>query len=184
MSAISAVDAGAQATRAIRKEARSQQADEPDALSLMFLADRRDRLVLHRLQHLSRMSRPTGSADEPASSCCPICCSAWRSSIALGFEFVNGFHDTDQCRRDRHLHALAAAADRRRMVGAVSTSSACLTVVRPGRLRHRLAAAGRIDPVRSVPRPVSRWSSRCSSPRSSGTSAPGGWACPLPRRIR
>ena len=41
-------------------------------------------------------------------------------AIALGFESVNGFHDTAN-RRDSHLHAQSGTACRGRMVGVVKS---------------------------------------------------------------
>ena len=66
--------------------------------------------------------------------------------IALGFEFVNGFHDTaNAVATVIYTHSLAAA-DRRRLVGAAEFPRRA-HLERRGRLRHRLAAAGRIDPA-------------------------------------
>jgi drug/metabolite transporter (DMT)-like permease len=74
--------------------------------------------------------------------------------IALGFEFVNGFHDT--------ANAVATVI----YTHALPSSRFC-----------RLSSYFRLAPRRATP-----WCSRCSFPRSSGTWAPGGWASPL--RVR
>ena len=100
--------------------------------------------------------------------------------IALGFEFVNGFHDTaNAVATVIYTHALNPG--RRRLVGLLEPARRA-HCDRRRRFRHRLAAACRTDPAGRLRAPVTPWCSRCSSPRSSGTSAPGGSACR--RRLR
>jgi len=62
---------------------------------------------------------------------------------ALGFEFVNGFHDTANA-VDRHLHAFAASKYRSRLVGNVQSAWSS-AVVGSGRIRHRFATSSRAD---------------------------------------
>ena len=66
--------------------------------------------------------------------------------IALGFEFVNGFHDTaNAVATVIYTHSLARQC-RRRLVGLLEPARRA-GVERRGRLRHRVAAAGRADPA-------------------------------------
>ena len=80
--------------------------------------------------------------------------------IALGFEFVNGFHDTaNAVATVIYTHSLPAA-HRRGLVGPVQFARRA-ALDRRGRLRHRLAAAGRTDPAGRLAAPASPWCSRC-----------------------
>ena len=80
--------------------------------------------------------------------------------IALGFEFVNGFHDTaNAVATVIYTHSLPAAV-RRGLVGVVQFPRRA-ALERRGRLRHHLAAAGRADPAGRQQRRVSPWCSRC-----------------------
>ena len=78
--------------------------------------------------------------------------------IALGFEFVNGFHDTaNAVATVIYTHSLSRTS---RWSGrACGTFRACWFLGR-GRVRHRVAAAGRADPAGRLA-PASRWCSRC-----------------------
>ena len=71
--------------------------------------------------------------------------------IALGFEFVNGFHDTANGRGDRHLHARAAGKHRCGLVRRVEPRRGSRLLGR-GRFRHHFAASGRADPAGRQPR--------------------------------
>ena len=80
--------------------------------------------------------------------------------MALGFEFVNGFHDTaNAVATVIYTHSLPPHS-------AVVWSGICnflgvLTSSRRGRLRHRRAAAGRADPPGRIGRRASPWCSPC-----------------------
>ena len=62
--------------------------------------------------------------------------------VALGFEFVNGFHDTANAVATVILHALAGAARRRALVGRLELYRRS-SVLGRGRLRHRVPSSGR-----------------------------------------
>ncbi len=102
--------------------------------------------------------------------------------IALGFEFVNGFHDTaNAVATVIYTHSLEPHVA---VVwsGTVEFHRRALVSTRRGGVRHHLAAAGRTDPAGGQRQPASRWCSRCWSRRSSGTSARGISDCR--RRVR
>ena len=66
--------------------------------------------------------------------------------IALGFEFVNGFHDTaNAVATVIYTHSLPA--EFAVMWSGFFNFLGVLLSSRRGRLRHRLAAAGRVDPA-------------------------------------
>jgi inorganic phosphate transporter, PiT family len=97
--------------------------------------------------------------------------------IALGFEFVNGFHDTaNAVATVIYTHALPAEfavvwSGFFNFLGvALSTGAVAFGII-------SLLPVELILQVGTVP--ASRWYSRCSLPQSSGTSAPGGSACRL-----
>ena len=80
--------------------------------------------------------------------------------IALGFEFVNGFHDTaNAVATVIYTHSLPAEC-RGGLVRLLQLPRRA-AVERRGRVRHHLAAAGRADPAGRLAAPASRWSSRC-----------------------
>jgi PiT family inorganic phosphate transporter len=121
--------------------------------------------------------RPAQRYHPPASGL--ICC--WPGLlIALGFEFVNGFHDT--------ANAVATVIYTNSLDPnvAVVWSGLC-------NLAGVLASSGTVAfavitllPVELILQ-VSSGAGfamvfACSSPPSCGTWAPGGWACPLPAR--
>ncbi len=80
--------------------------------------------------------------------------------IALGFEFVNGFHDTaNAVATVIYTHSLPA--EFAVMWSGFFNFLGVLLSSRRGRLRHRLAAAGRADPAGRLAAPASPWCSRC-----------------------
>ena len=102
--------------------------------------------------------------------------------IALGFEFVNGFHDTaNAVATVIYTHALPAQvavvwSGCWNLIGVLLSSGAVafgIVSLLPVELILQVGSA-----------PVTRWCSRCSSPRSSGISARGGSAFPPPVRTR
>ena len=94
--------------------------------------------------------------------------------IALGFEFVNGFHDTANavatviCTHALPANVAVVWAGVFNFLGVmVSTGAVAFGIIS-------------LLPVELI----LPWSSRCSSPRSFGISVPGIWACRPPARIR
>ena len=80
--------------------------------------------------------------------------------IALGFEFVNGFHDT--------ANAVATVIYTRSLPAHIAVVWSGMlqpdrraVVLRRGGVRHRLAAAGRVDPAGRQQRRALPWCSRC-----------------------
>ena len=81
--------------------------------------------------------------------------------IALGFEFVNGFHDTANAVATVDLHPFAARQRRRGLVAGIWNLLRRAGLVRRRRLRHRLAAARRTDPAGRQRARALPWCSRC-----------------------
>jgi PiT family inorganic phosphate transporter len=100
--------------------------------------------------------------------------------IALGFEFVNGFHDTaNAVATVIYTHSLPA------QIAVVWSGSFNFlgVLLSSGAVAFGIISLLPVELILQVgSRPDLRWCSRCSSPRSSGTSAPGISACRL--RVR
>ena len=107
----------------------------------------------------SLVSDVSGSG-APTTTCVPYLLLGVALLIALGFEFVNGFHDTaNAVATVIYTHSLPPQL-RRGLVGLLQLPRRA-GVERRGGLRHHLAAAGRADPAGRLAAPASRWCSRC-----------------------
>ena len=118
-----------------------------------------------------------------ASSAFPFVMLGVALLIALAFEFVNGFHDTaNAVATVIYTHSLPAA-DRGRLVGLCNFLGVLLST---GAVAFGIVSLLPVELILKVgsAAPASRWCSRCSSPRSSGTSAPGTSACRPRARTR
>ena len=122
----------------------------------------------------TRISRRTGGGP---TTILPFLLLGVALLIALGFEFVNGFHDTaNAVATVIYTHALPAQV--------AVVWSGCWNLARRARferrrrLRHRFAAAGRTHPPGRLERRLRDGVRAARSPRSSGTWARGGSAFP------
>jgi PiT family inorganic phosphate transporter len=119
----------------------------------------------------------------PVASILPFLLLGVALLIALGFEFVNGFHDTaNAVATVIYTHSLPANiavvwSGMFNFLGVLVSSGAVA-------FSNCFAAAGRTDPSGRLEARASRWCSPCCSRRSCGTSAPGGLACRLRVRIQ
>ena len=99
--------------------------------------------------------------------------------IALGFEFVNGFHDTANAvatviyTHSLEPHIAVMWSGMWNLIGVLTSSGAVA-------FAHRLPAARGVDPQGRLCAPASPWCSPCSFRPSCGTSARGGSACRPP----
>ncbi len=136
-------------------EARSQQTDVANGPFGLFRCPS-DRTVLHRLQHLSghlgvRHVRQRRASLRPARP---------RPGDRSRVRVRQRLPRYRQRRRNGDLHPFAAGPSRRGLVGLLQFPRRA-AVDRRGRLRHRIAAARRIDPPGRLAERDLRWCSRC-----------------------